>query len=188
MTWDKLSMKDRAAYIKLAVENGISDLNTIRSTYEDWKTKAAQIKDLQPDEDATYDYEGYYNEDPQRAWDLLNDKPEAHFVDTYKTAYHPSFSNESKYSGYINKYNPLGIEGGTWIDDHNYRLSESQMNNNWDVGRTIEYLEENESNGASGYYPDGSRFRLENGEIWGGVLPEMTFTFDRKTRNIKKNK
>lgn len=33
MSWDKLSMADRAAYIKLGVENGITDLNTIRSIY-----------------------------------------------------------------------------------------------------------------------------------------------------------
>ena len=33
MSWDKLSMTDRAAYIKLGVENGITDLNTIRSIY-----------------------------------------------------------------------------------------------------------------------------------------------------------
>lgn len=31
--WNKLSMKDRAAYIKLGIDNGITDLATIRDTY-----------------------------------------------------------------------------------------------------------------------------------------------------------
>ena len=30
MSWNDLSMKDRASYIKLGVENGITDLDTIR--------------------------------------------------------------------------------------------------------------------------------------------------------------
>ena len=33
MNWSDLSMKDRAAYIKLGVENGITNLEIIRSTY-----------------------------------------------------------------------------------------------------------------------------------------------------------
>lgn len=31
--WDKLSMKDRAKYIQLAVSSGVTDLNNIRDTY-----------------------------------------------------------------------------------------------------------------------------------------------------------
>lgn len=34
--WDKLSMADRANYIKLAVENGITDLSHIRATYDSY--------------------------------------------------------------------------------------------------------------------------------------------------------
>lgn len=30
MNWSDLSMKDRASYIKLGIENGITDLDTIR--------------------------------------------------------------------------------------------------------------------------------------------------------------
>lgn len=33
MSWNDLSMKDRASYIKLGVENGITDLDTIRGVY-----------------------------------------------------------------------------------------------------------------------------------------------------------
>ena len=31
--WNKLSMTDRAAYIKLGIDNDITDLATIRDTY-----------------------------------------------------------------------------------------------------------------------------------------------------------
>lgn len=33
-----------------------------------------------------------------------------------KTVWHPTFSVESPYSGYKNKYNPEGIAGGTWTE------------------------------------------------------------------------
>lgn len=33
MNWSDLSMKDRASYIKLRIENGITDLGTIREVY-----------------------------------------------------------------------------------------------------------------------------------------------------------
>lgn len=33
MSWNKLSMRDRTAYIKLGINNGITDLNTIREIY-----------------------------------------------------------------------------------------------------------------------------------------------------------
>ena len=36
MSWNNLSMADRAAYIKLGVENGITDLNTIRNAYNEF--------------------------------------------------------------------------------------------------------------------------------------------------------
>lgn len=37
MKWNDLSMTDRAAYIKLGVENGITDLNTIRNIYNKYE-------------------------------------------------------------------------------------------------------------------------------------------------------
>lgn len=33
MSWNNLSMKDKASYIRMGVENGITDLNTIREVY-----------------------------------------------------------------------------------------------------------------------------------------------------------
>lgn len=33
MSWNDLSMKDKASYIRMGVENGITDLDTIREVY-----------------------------------------------------------------------------------------------------------------------------------------------------------
>lgn len=42
--WDKLSMSDRARLIQLAVQNGISDLDTIRSSYNEYAKGGAVNK------------------------------------------------------------------------------------------------------------------------------------------------
>ena len=36
--WNKLSMKDRANYIRLAVKNNIKNLDTIRNIYNQYAT------------------------------------------------------------------------------------------------------------------------------------------------------
>lgn len=84
MSWNDLSMKDRASYIKLGIENGITDLDTIRGiynkfviggpikkSYKDFSTrlsKAWHNQDLSQDD---YDYQKYYNDDPDRAYRQL---------------------------------------------------------------------------------------------------------------------
>ena len=162
--WNDLSMSDKAKLIALGVRSGITDLNHIISSYNSfanggytkWKQKIKEHKGLDIDNDPTYDYEGFYNSNPDRAWDMMNKASDAHFTDEFKTALHPSFSNESRYSGYRNKYNPNGITGGTWIDNYNYQLSKSQFDNNWDTDRTIDYLEKNEPHKVTLYAPDRS--------------------------------
>ena len=76
--------------------------------------------------DDSYDYYGWWkdggkNIDPktmEAAKPPLLPNDDGHFPDTYKTAKHPTFSNQSKYSGVVHpKYNPLGIHGGTWLGD-----------------------------------------------------------------------
>lgn len=58
--------------------------------------------------DNSYNYQQMYEDNPNF------DIQEGHFVDTYKTAYHPTFSEESMYSGKKSPYNPEGIVGGSW--------------------------------------------------------------------------
>nr|DAI45538.1 MAG TPA: hypothetical protein [Bacteriophage sp.] len=129
--WNDLSIAEKANIITLGVSSGITNLNDIRKGYNSfarggytkWKERIREYKGLDVDNDPTYDYEGFYNSYPDKAWDMLNAAKKAHFPDEFKTALHPSFSNESRYSGYKNKYNPKGITGGTWLDNYNYRLS-----------------------------------------------------------------
>jgi len=51
--------------------------------------------------DNSYDYRGYYNKYPNGKGNALN-----HWTDEFKTAYHPTFSVGSKYSGKKSQYNP----------------------------------------------------------------------------------
>lgn len=108
--WNDLSMADRAKYIRLGVESGLSSLNEIHNAYNtfaeggyiDWIDKVKQWKPgIDKDIDAespTYDYYGFFLEDPERAWKMLKGDPEAHFIDKYKMPNHPTFSDESIYS------------------------------------------------------------------------------------------
>lgn len=141
--WKELSMQDKARFIKNNVDIGITSLLDIQNNYsrlkeieenlpelmnnyDEWKSAVRQIKGIRIDGDPSYDYEGYFNEDPSRAWDLLFDKPNAHFIDTYKTSEHTTFSRESKYSGYKNRFNPEGIRGGRWDENDNFIVSRDQ--------------------------------------------------------------
>lgn len=109
-------------------------------SYFDWKTKASAHKDIKIDGDDTYDYEGWYNEDPNRAYDFLNDAPDAHFSDKYKTVKHPTFSDQSIYSGHVNKFNPTGTVGGKWVGNmyipHKTQIQDKTIN----YERTRDYL------------------------------------------------
>ena len=162
--WDKLSMAEKAHIIALGVQSGITDLNSIRQRYNSfarggytkWKEEISKYKGIKIDNDPDYDYEEFYNSNPDRAWDMLNKSSQAHFTDEFKYSSHPSFSNRSRYSGYKNKHNPNGITGGTWIDDYNYQLSQSQFDNDWDTDRTLDYFEKAESHPVNLYAPDGS--------------------------------
>ena len=87
---------------------------------------------------------------------MMNKGSSAHFIDEYKTALHPSFSNQSIYSGYKNEFNPNGIVGGTWIDDNHYQLSQSQFDNDWDTDATLNYFDRAESSPVHLYAPDGA--------------------------------
>lgn len=69
-----------------------------------------------------YDYRGYYNKYP-------NSRANAntHWTDEFKTVFHPTFSNESKYSNKISKFNPKGVTGGIW-SGNNFIPNITQIN------------------------------------------------------------
>ena len=60
--------------------------------------------------DNAYDYRGYYNKYPQSRANA-----DTHWTDEFKTAFHPTFSMESRYSGKKSQYKPNGYLGGVWL-------------------------------------------------------------------------
>lgn len=148
-----------------------------KDDYNTWKKKIGDYKGIIVDGDDTYDYYNFFKDNPQMAWDMLSDNPEAHFIDKYKTPNHPTYSDESIYSR-----TPY-IQGGTWNDysptvigqKWNYALSPSQVNSNWDVERTINYLANAENEGA--YVTDSNgRYPIVGGTVLGGTLTPVTIT------------
>ena len=61
----------------------------------------------------TYNYRGYYNKYPNGDGNAKD-----HWPDEFKTVYHPTFSDESIYSGKKSQYNPKGLKGGIWIGEY----------------------------------------------------------------------
>lgn len=137
--------------------------------YKSWKRKISKYKKLDIDNDNTYDYEGFYNENPNEAWNMLKKDEDAHFTDRFKTVYHPTFSIYSKYSGVKHPiYNPNGFEGGKWLNDdtvfeepefssikRNERASYILENDN-----DVKYIKNNPKNGI----PLGDSFNDEENE------------------------
>lgn len=136
-----------------------------KRSFSDWVNKASEYKGIKIKNDPTYDYKGWYNEDPNRAYALLNDDRNAHFDDKWKTPYHPTFSDQSVYS---NAKHP----GGTWGRfDHRdayYAPLFSYVNPN----ERICYLNMAEENGVVPFMNNGSMYRLD-GVLYGGVLPAV---------------
>lgn len=209
--WNDLTMQQRADVISMAVKSGFRDIDSIRKFYNEslgsgreykkggalgrlntlkdigysqWKERAAKYKGLNIDEDKTYDYEGWYNENPSRAWAMLNDSPDAHFNDRYKTVYHPTFSNESIYSGRKHPlYNPKGLQGGTWNRQGTaFTMSEDGYRGPVSMDERAQYLIDAENNGVQLLEADSSLPKYDN-VTWGGVLPGVTV----KPRSARKH-
>ena len=118
---------------------------------QDW-TKAPMkpldpaLVEMQMLNDPTYNYETFYNLQPFMAERMLQADPDAHFTDIGKTMYHPTFSDESAFSGNISDFNQLGITGGHWNEDGTeYTPSMSQLQNYFNYNVTRDYLNRNES-------------------------------------------
>lgn len=140
-------------------------------SYQDWKTKAAKYKNLKIDEDNTFDYEGWYNSNPENAYRFLNDDPRAHFDDTYKTVYHPTFSDLSIYSDKIDpRFNPKGLKGGHWVNDHKY-ISPKETPISMDD--RINYIIDSEDNGVQLRTFDNKPLWMDDGTRYEGQLPQV---------------
>ena len=195
--WEDLSFKDRSKLIELGASQGILDLSTIKHLYNinadggylKWKKEITKHKGINIDNDNTYNYQAFFEEDPQRAWDMLKKDSKAHFTDKYKTVWHPTFSDESVYSGHKSKYNPQGLVGGHW-EGNTFRMSDSLYDSPVSMDERQQYLINNEPNGASLLESNGT-LPVYDGIPWGGVLPEVTITpqySDGGSIHIAKNK
>lgn len=159
-------------------------------SFNDWANKASAYKGIKIKRDPTYDYKGWYNEDPNRAYALLNDDPSAHFDDKWKTPYHPTFSDQSVYS---NAKHP----GGTWGRRDFRDIYYAPFVSNVPFDRRLNYIIDAENNGAmiannAGMIPKvkdvyweengwhGYDLALDpNGDFYGGTLPAVKVTGKR---------
>lgn len=148
-------------------------------TYNSFKRTLAKTRGINVDADNTYDYRAFYKDNPLYAMKLAEGNRNSHFSDKYKTIHHPTFSDESIYSG------KNGLVGGHWVDRPkrlqrwNYRLSPSQVKRNWDIYNTLNYASNAEDDGfiitdSYGRYP------IINGIIEGGVLPNINIIGRRR--------
>lgn len=155
-----------------------------KRSFDDFANKASIYKGIRIKGDPTYDYKGWYNEDPNRAYALLNDDPNAHFDDKWKTPYHPTFSDQSVYS---NAKHP----GGTWGRRDFRDIYYAPFVSNVPFNRRLNYIVDAENNGAmiannAGMIPKvkdvyweengkhGYDLALDpNGDFYGGALPAI---------------
>lgn len=126
---------------KYRIYDGLSNTKS----YKDWKEKIKKYKNINIDNDKSYDYIGFYNENPEKAYRLLKENSDTHFTDKYKTPIHETFSDESMYSNNTTK-------GGHWIIHPNnieeFQHSDYTMEHPYETNK---YLEENNPNAFATY-------------------------------------
>ena len=184
--WDSLSLPAKAEMMRVAVANGIFNLNDIKKRYNEfaeggpkrdyntWKKLIHDYKGIDVDNDNTYDYPSYYNNYTDEAWGILNDDPDAHFRDAYKTAYHPTFSNESIYSGiYDKQHNPRGIVGGRWLESPDRFIPSPSKRDVNSIRETANYVSVAEPNSLQ-IRDEYGRWPVIDGTVFGGVLPQVS--------------
>ena len=101
--------------------------------YRDWGLPNPDAALLQALNDNSYNYRGYYDKYPNGDGNAKD-----HWTDEFKTVDHPTFSDESIYSGKKSQYNPNGLKGGTWIGEifmpRNWQRNKKENggnNDNW---------------------------------------------------------
>jgi len=96
--------------------------NVAKENWEKWEDvseDAALTRILNAND---YDYRGYYNKYPKSKANA-----DTHWTDEFKTVYHPTFSEQSIYSGKKSKFNPEGLKGGSWGENDKFYPQNWQM-------------------------------------------------------------
>ena len=123
--WDKLSMADRAKYIKLAVENGVTDLAEIRNTYNSYAEggftsgaivnaiheAASEVEELGY---PTHKYDFAQSEEWADAHGYFPDK-KGHRDDRVKKPAHPTHPSRGTWNGDNFHLTELGMKDPNYI-------------------------------------------------------------------------
>lgn len=138
---DKNNIKDDGSKAKYGVNKNTNKLSdeeyisimekVVKDNYKQWGFNNEDEALLHALNDNTYDYRGYYNKYPNSRANA-----ETHWTDEFKTVYHPTFSNESRYSGVKSQFNPNGLIGGYWNIDE-FIPAEWQRNKQYKNGGKI---------------------------------------------------
>lgn len=137
---DKNNIKDDGSKAQMGISknNKLTDAEYIsimekvaKDNYKQWKFNNEDEALLHALNDNTYDYRGYYNKYPNSRANA-----ETHWIDEFKTVYHPTFSNESRYSGVKSQFNPNGLIGGYW-NGNEFIPAEWQKNKQYKNGGKI---------------------------------------------------
>lgn len=170
-------MKEKADIIKMGVDSGLTHLNDIRDTYNSfaeggykkWRDALLEwgpyLEEDVMSENPSYDYRGFYYDNPDAAWDMLREDSGTHFTDKFKYPSHPTFSNESIYS--------FGDHvGGRWeeLDDGRAFYIPSEYTNNPERMATLRKYLNNTGEG----YAVGNEVHFPSD----GLNPKVGYTFD----------
>ena len=133
-------------------------------SFNDWANKMSKYRDDFDVNDPTYWYRGFYNENPQYAYSMLNKDTDAHFNDHWKTPLHPTTSNQSYLTPLIN--------AGRWFTFDNRDAYQEPFFDRSNRDERFWYLNMNENGGVVPFDKYGNMWRLD-GDLYGGVLPAV---------------
>lgn len=120
------------------IMEGVAERN-----YRNWGFPNSDAALLHTLNNNTYNYRGYYNKYPKGDGNAKD-----HWPDDFKTVYHPSFSNESIYSGKKSQYNPKGLKGGYWIGETFMPANYQRTNIGEETFRPINWKRNEKKNGG----------------------------------------
>lgn len=139
------------------IMEGVAERN-----YRYWGFPNPDYALLQALNDNTYNYRGYYNKYPNGKGNARD-----HWSDKFKTVYHPTFSNESIYSGKKSQYNPNGLKGGYWIGETFMPASYQRTNIGEQTFIPINWKRNKKKNG-------GVHYKVKKGDTLSKIAQQYT--------------
>lgn len=139
-------------------------------SFNDWANKMRKYRGEFDVKDPSYWYRGFYNENPEYAYSMLNESTDAHYNDHWKTPIHPTTSDQSYLTPLIN--------AGRWGMFNNRDAYQEPFFDRSNSDERFWYLNMNENNGVVPFDKYGNMWRLD-GDLYGGVLPAVKVTGKR---------